>query len=248
MLAKQQAWASPICHSAGLPGVERKRDATSVDLAPRMGSRVEIAKADLLSGAHAGEIRALLDQRGILLFRGIHPERRRTAHTLPARWATSARRKQARRSTARTLKEGEGGVMKVTLDPKVNPEYARFLLGQPSVAHGRHLRGSSALRDAVHARTDCRRRAATRVRQHLCRLRRPARRTRKRGWTICGWSTRCRRRCFPRCATARPRSSPCGPAIRSAPSAGLAPPVGPQVAGAEHFGRLGRRHAPGREP
>jgi alpha-ketoglutarate-dependent taurine dioxygenase len=57
----------------------------STDLSPRMGSQVDIDKGDLLSGAHAKEIRALLDQRGILLFRGIHPgdeELRTIARTL----------------------------------------------------------------------------------------------------------------------------------------------------------------------
>jgi hypothetical protein len=36
-----------------------------------MSSSVEIAKGDLVSGAFACEIRALLDQRRILLFRGV---------------------------------------------------------------------------------------------------------------------------------------------------------------------------------
>lgn len=101
---------------------------TSIELAPRMGSRVEVAKADLLSGAYAREIRELLDQRGILLFRGLHPgdEDLRTI----ARTLGELRTGESRRGAdGAMLKEGEGGVLKVSLDPRVNPEYAQFLPG-----------------------------------------------------------------------------------------------------------------------
>ncbi len=47
---------------------------SSVELSPRMGSQVLVGKADLVSGTHAAEIRALLDQRGVLLFRGLAPD------------------------------------------------------------------------------------------------------------------------------------------------------------------------------
>ncbi len=100
----------------------------SADLAPRMGSVVEIAKPALLSGEYAQDIRALLDQRGILLFRGVHPsdaELRTIARTLG-----DLRLGESKRGAdGVTLKEGEEGVLKVSLDPKVNPDYARFLLG-----------------------------------------------------------------------------------------------------------------------
>jgi alpha-ketoglutarate-dependent taurine dioxygenase len=101
---------------------------TSVELSPRMGSMVEIAKPELISGDHAAEIRALLDQRGILLFRGVHPsdgELRAIARTLG-----DLRLGESKRGAdGVTLKEGEEGVLKVSLDPAVNPDYARFLLG-----------------------------------------------------------------------------------------------------------------------
>jgi alpha-ketoglutarate-dependent taurine dioxygenase len=101
---------------------------TSTDLSPRMGSQVTIAKADLLSGAHAKAIRELLDQRGVLLFRGVAPddeELRTIARTLgDVRLGGSKRG-----ADGKTLNEGEQGVMKISLDPKVNPEYARFLPG-----------------------------------------------------------------------------------------------------------------------
>ena len=101
---------------------------SAVDLAPRMGSRVEIAKADLLSGVHAQDIRALLDRRGILLFRGIHPsdeELRAIARTLGDLRIGESKRG----ADGVTLKEGDEGVLKVSLDPEVNPDYAKFLLG-----------------------------------------------------------------------------------------------------------------------
>ena len=101
---------------------------TSTELAPRMGSQMDITKADLLSGAHAKAIRALLDQRGILLFRGIHPsdeELRTIARTLGDLRLGALKRG----ADGATLKEGEGGVLKVSLDPRVNPEYAQFLPG-----------------------------------------------------------------------------------------------------------------------
>jgi alpha-ketoglutarate-dependent taurine dioxygenase len=93
-----------------------------------MGSQVTITKAELLSGAHAREIRELLDRRGILLFRDIAPddaELRAIARTLGELRIGASKRG----ADGKTLNEGEEGVLKVSLDPKVNPEYARFLPG-----------------------------------------------------------------------------------------------------------------------
>jgi alpha-ketoglutarate-dependent taurine dioxygenase len=101
---------------------------TSIELSPRMGSAVTIAKADLISGVLAREIRALLDQRGVLLFRGLHPsdaELRTIARTLGVlRLGTSKRS-----ADGATLHEGEDGLLKVSLNEKINPDYARFLIG-----------------------------------------------------------------------------------------------------------------------
>lgn len=101
---------------------------TSLDLSPRMGSEVKIAKADLVSGASAAELRALLDQRGVLLFRGLAPddrELREIARTLGDLRIGSSKRG----ADGKTLTEGDDGLLKVSLDPDVNPEYARFLIG-----------------------------------------------------------------------------------------------------------------------
>lgn len=101
---------------------------SSVELSPRMGSEVKIGKEALVSGEFARELRALLDARGVLLFRGLHPsdqELRTIARTLGDLRLGGAKRG----ADGATLKEGEEGLMKISLDAKVNPEYARFLPG-----------------------------------------------------------------------------------------------------------------------
>jgi alpha-ketoglutarate-dependent taurine dioxygenase len=101
---------------------------TATDLSPRMGSRVEIARADLLRGTYARELRALLDRRGVLLLRGLHPdddELRTIARTLGDLRIGGAKRG----ADGKTLTEGDEGLLKVSLDPEINPDYARFLIG-----------------------------------------------------------------------------------------------------------------------
>src|SRR5688500_14972247 len=100
---------------------------SSVDLSPRMGAEVRIARDELISGVHAAEIRALLDARGVLLFRGIAPsdaELRDIARTLGDLRVGAVKRG----ADGKTLNEGDEGVLKVSLDPEVNPDYARFLI------------------------------------------------------------------------------------------------------------------------
>lgn len=101
---------------------------TSVNMTPRIGTEVRLDKAALLSGQHAAEIRALLVQRGALVFRQLHledEELRTVARSLGDLRIGSARRA----ADGKVLNEGEEGVLKVSLDPKVNPDYARFLFG-----------------------------------------------------------------------------------------------------------------------
>ena len=91
-----------------------------LDLTPRIGSEMRVSKEALLSGAHAAEIRALLVERGVLIARDIHftdEEQRAFARTLG----------DLRLGTVK--QEGDEGLMKVTFDEKVNPEYARFFFG-----------------------------------------------------------------------------------------------------------------------
>lgn len=101
---------------------------SNADLSPRMGSRVEISRTELIRGDHAAEIRTLLDARGVLLLRGIAPsddELRAIARTLGDLRIGAARRD----ADGRVLTEGDEGLLKVSLDPEVNPDYARFLIG-----------------------------------------------------------------------------------------------------------------------
>lgn len=97
-------------------------------LTERIGSEILISREALLSGAHAGAIRALLQARGAVVMRGLDlndAELRRVARSLGELRIGSARRG----ADGATLKEGEEGVLKVSLDPEVNPDYARFLIG-----------------------------------------------------------------------------------------------------------------------
>lgn len=82
------------------------------DLKPRIGSRVETTKEELLSGAHSPRIRELLEQRGVLLFSklGLSDEEQLTfARTL-----------------GEVIDQGIKGIYKITLDPKLN-ETADYL-------------------------------------------------------------------------------------------------------------------------
>lgn len=100
----------------------------TVELTTHTGSEIKIAKDTLLSGAHAAEIRALLTQRGILLIRGVgldDDELRALSRQLGDLRLGGAKRG----ADGATLREGEEGVLKVSLDEKVNPDYARFLIG-----------------------------------------------------------------------------------------------------------------------
>lgn len=100
----------------------------TVALSPRMGSQVMIGRNDLISGAYSAEIRALLDERGVLLFRGLAPsddELRTIARTLGDLRIGGAKRG----ADGKTLSEGDQGLLKVSLDPDINPDYARFLIG-----------------------------------------------------------------------------------------------------------------------
>jgi alpha-ketoglutarate-dependent taurine dioxygenase len=108
--------------------MERVMAVSSVELSPGMGSKVEISKRELVAGAHAPDIRKLLDERGVLLFRGIAPddgELRAIAATLGELRIGASKRS----ADGKVLVEGDNGVLKVSLDPEVNPDYARLLIG-----------------------------------------------------------------------------------------------------------------------
>jgi alpha-ketoglutarate-dependent taurine dioxygenase len=93
---------------------------TTIDLKPKIGSEVRASREALLSGDYADELRDLLVRRGVLVFRDLEfspDDQRRFTGTLG----------DLRLGTFKA--EGEGGMQKVTLDKKVNPEYAEFFPG-----------------------------------------------------------------------------------------------------------------------
>lgn len=92
----------------------------AVELKPNIGSELKLTAAMLAEGGLAREIRELLVQRGVLIARDVHltdDQQRAFTRSLG----------DLRLGTVR--KEGEEGMMKVTMDKKVNPEYAEFFPG-----------------------------------------------------------------------------------------------------------------------
>ena len=92
----------------------------SAPLTPRTGSEMFLSREDLLSGNFSADIRELLVQRGVVIVRGANlsdDDQRALARSLG----------DLRLGTVK--QEGEEGLMKVTFDEKVNPEYAKFFFG-----------------------------------------------------------------------------------------------------------------------
>ncbi len=87
------------------------------DLKPRIGSRILNSKEELLSGVLAGEIRELLEQRGILVFPQINfSDAEQIAFT------------KTLGTFAPEATDGEN-ITKITLDTKANPGAAEYLKG-----------------------------------------------------------------------------------------------------------------------
>jgi alpha-ketoglutarate-dependent taurine dioxygenase len=92
----------------------------AIDLEPRVGSELKVDRETLVSGALAGEIRDLLVRRGVLIIRGVEmsdEDQRAFTRTLG----------DLRLGTVK--QEGDEGLMKVTFDKTVNPQYAEFFPG-----------------------------------------------------------------------------------------------------------------------
>jgi alpha-ketoglutarate-dependent taurine dioxygenase len=86
----------------------------SSDLAPLIGTSIETDAATLLSGAKAAEIRALLEQRGVIAFPKIDlTDEQQVAFT---------------RTLGQIVDEGEGNIYKITMDPTENVQ-AEYLKG-----------------------------------------------------------------------------------------------------------------------
>ena len=85
------------------------------DLAPRIGSLVKLDKAALLGGARAAELRALIERRGVLLFRGIE---------------LGDEEETALAATLGTVRQDFGRpIMRVTFDREKNPDHADYFHG-----------------------------------------------------------------------------------------------------------------------
>ncbi|WP_372809880.1 TauD/TfdA dioxygenase family protein [Litorivivens sp.] len=84
------------------------------DLSPRIGTEIQADIDTLLSGKHAAEIRDILEQRGVVVFKEVHmSDEQQLAFT---------------GTLGNVIDEGEKGVYKVTLDTKENPQ-ADYLKG-----------------------------------------------------------------------------------------------------------------------
>jgi alpha-ketoglutarate-dependent taurine dioxygenase len=84
----------------------------TTDLAPCIATQVHLGKAEMLGGAHAAELRALLEARGVLLFRGVDlsdEEEVEFAATLG----------EVRQDFGRPI-------MRVTFDQKANPDHYEY--------------------------------------------------------------------------------------------------------------------------
>jgi len=88
---------------------------TVTDLTPRIASQIKIEVQDLVSGRYAGDIREILEHRGVVVFRDLNINDEQQV------------------AIARTLgsvpdDEGEGGIYKISLDSDVNAN-ADYLKG-----------------------------------------------------------------------------------------------------------------------
>ncbi|MET1754684.1 TauD/TfdA family dioxygenase [Novosphingobium sp. RD2P27] len=98
--------------------VETKALLKSEEIKPKIGSRVLNGKEDLLSGDIAGEIRELLEARGVLVF--------------PKIGFTSEEQVAFTKTLGTFAPEQAGGdeeITKITLDVKENPSSAEYLKG-----------------------------------------------------------------------------------------------------------------------
>lgn len=84
------------------------------DLTPHIGTQVEASAEDLLSGAHAGRLRELLEQRGVLVFRDLFFDK-----TQQVAFARTLGKVQA---------QADGDISKITIDPAVSAT-AEYLKG-----------------------------------------------------------------------------------------------------------------------
>ena len=86
----------------------------SIDLTPRIGTEIKASKEDLLKGGLREEIRELLEQRGVLLFRELG--------------MTDEEQFEFAQTLGEVIPQGIRGIYKISLDPEVN-DTADYLHG-----------------------------------------------------------------------------------------------------------------------
>lgn len=84
------------------------------DLTTHIGTRIETSSEELLSGVHAAHLRELLEQRGVLIFRGL--------------FFTKEQQVAFARTLGRVQAQADGDVSKITIDPAVSAT-AEYLKG-----------------------------------------------------------------------------------------------------------------------
>lgn len=80
----------------------------TADLTPRIGTEIKATKQDLLKGGLREEIRDLLEQRGVLLFREIN--------------FTDAEQLEFSRTIGDVFDQGKDGIFRISLDRSITPE------------------------------------------------------------------------------------------------------------------------------
>ncbi len=93
---------------------------SSTNLNPLVGSQLDCDLESLLSGRYSQDIRKLLVERGVVVIRDVPmsaDQQREIARSLG----------DLRLGTVK--KEGDEGLLKVSFDARVNPDYARFFFG-----------------------------------------------------------------------------------------------------------------------
>jgi alpha-ketoglutarate-dependent taurine dioxygenase len=79
---------------------------TTVNLTPRIGTEIRADRATLCSGAHAQAIRDLLEQRGVLVFRGLN--------------LSEDEQLTFSKTLGEVIPQGDKGLYKITLDQKAH--------------------------------------------------------------------------------------------------------------------------------
>ena len=87
---------------------------TTTHLTPAIGTAINVDNSSLVSGVHAVELRRLLEERGVLIFREAQ--------------LSDEQQVKVAASLGNIREEGKNGIFKVTLDPKENTR-ADYLLG-----------------------------------------------------------------------------------------------------------------------